>query len=192
MTKRNKPERIIPEICQAVKRLRTHLGLSQARAAIEWQIAEQTLSRFELGKQTPRDPFVLMRLREAAADAGLAKDEELFNEALNAHPSSPPRPRPQFDPPWLDPSTRPPDPPTPTLDEWKLMAAARVAVRFYRDNARAMEKAAGPALDLVTEVLRSAPAVGRIDASFYRDLEKKLDELATRRVLEGLRKDGIK
>jgi hypothetical protein len=75
--------------------------------------------------------------------------------------------------------------PTYTPFQWRLMQAARIAMNFFPDVARAMEEAAGPALDLVDEIMADA-AMGerKVSVQFYNNLETQLDERAARKVFE--------
>jgi hypothetical protein len=73
--------------------------------------------------------------------------------------------------------------------EWRLMHAARIAIRLYPEQARAMEKAAGPALALVDEVLRSVDAGPILGQAFYTNLEQRLNEFADRRAFETLKQE---
>ena len=72
------------------------------------------------------------------------------------------------------------------------MQAARIAIRHYPENARAIEKAAGPALGLVDELLRSADATAVLSPTFYTDLEQRLTVLADRRAFETLKQERNK
>jgi len=54
--------------------------------AQETGIATQTISRFELGKQEPRNLVVLLRLREVAEQTGLEAEIKVFSDALSKAP----------------------------------------------------------------------------------------------------------
>jgi hypothetical protein len=55
-----------------------------------------------------------------------------------------------------------------------------------------MEKAAGAAVGLVDELLRSVDAAATLGAALYADLEQRLNELADRRALESLKQERSK
>jgi hypothetical protein len=136
-----------------------------------------SLSRFELGKQVPADFGVLNSLEFAARDRGLSEESRLFDEARmkvrwNAYrrPNLPEATAPVYSP-----------------AEWRLMQSVRIAIRLYPESVRAIEKAAGPALALVDEVLRSAEAAVALGPAFYIDLEQRLTLLADQRALEAVR-----
>jgi len=62
-------------IAQAIKRLRKSLGKNQIEFAEMLGCQQNTVSRYELGKLVP-GPIILMRMAEAAKDAGMAEGEE--------------------------------------------------------------------------------------------------------------------
>jgi len=147
-------------------------------------IASQTISRFELGKQVPRDMAVVMQLRDAAAAVGLAAEEKLFKEALVE--SSLPR-HVAAERPITIMVYRP--------HVWRLMQAARIAADFFPDEAHAMETAAPQALALVDEVIQSIDPdqiQRHEDPHFYEDLESELGTLAGRKIWKNLIKKGDK
>jgi transcriptional regulator with XRE-family HTH domain len=76
----------LPELCRAVRAIREAAGWSQEKMAQETGIATQTISRFELGKQEPRNLVVLIRLREVAEQTGLDSEIKLFSDALAKAP----------------------------------------------------------------------------------------------------------
>ena len=156
----------LPQLCVAVKRVREALGESQEKFAQRTGIASMTVSRFERGKLVPREYRVVRALWEAAADAGLDHETRLFDSVLADTPA----------PSW--PSTKYP------LQEWRLMQAARIAVRFYRfhEQALAIEKAAAPALALVDQILKDADPVYDLGGSSpnFDLLEDRLNELVER------------
>ena len=120
-------------LCVAVRCIRENAGWSQDEMAKKTNIAPQTISRMELGKQTPRDEFVLMALSDAAADAGLDAEEKLFDQAVKNHPGT-----------RLDATIVVQ---TYTPQQWRLMQAARIADLFFPDVAKAIERAAGSRLN---------------------------------------------
>jgi transcriptional regulator with XRE-family HTH domain len=172
-----KPRRKLPALCEAIRRARRGTGKTQQEFAADIGVATMTLSRYERG-DVPRDRAILGRLRAVAADAGCVVEEQLFFDALMALPGGPPR----FEPSVMIP--------THTPAQWRLMQAARIAMNFFPDMARAIEEAARPALDLVDEIMEGA-ALGerRVSVQFYADLESKLDELAARKIFQ-IKKKG--
>jgi transcriptional regulator with XRE-family HTH domain len=179
-SRKPKVQREKPALCVAVRRIREIAGWSQERMAQETGIASQTISRFELGKQVPRDSKVLMKLREAAADAGLDAESQLFNDALNEQSGD-----------W--PSAEPGATMTPnfyTPRQWRLMQIGKIAAVFSPDIAASMEQAGGPFTALVDEVIAAAPTGGPMDSDFYYRLENRVYELATQRAFQILKKEG--
>jgi transcriptional regulator with XRE-family HTH domain len=171
----------LPPLCAAVKRVRAAYGDTLQRFAERVGISMNSLSRFELGKQVPADHGVLKRLEHAARERGLREESVLFLRAGyidtgNLLLSCQPR------------ESAAPIAPTYSPLEWRLMQAARVAIRLYPESARAIEKAAGPALGLVDEVLRSADAAD-LTPEFYEGLERRLTLLADRRAFENLKQE---
>jgi transcriptional regulator with XRE-family HTH domain len=177
---KSKPE--LPPLCRAVRRIREATGWSQEQMAQHTRIASQTISRFELGKQVPRDMAVLLQLREAAAASSCAAEEKLFQEALIEQSGS--LPRHVIEPSIVIQTYRP--------HVWRLMQAARIAIDFFPETARAMEKAAGPALDLVDEIFGEVATEGTNFSApnFYSDLETRLSELAARKLFQQFQKGG--
>lgn len=178
----NKPKvkRDVPEICAAVRRIRQVAGWSQERMARETGIASQTISRFELGKQVPRQSEVLRSLIDAAGDAGLVDEEQLFTAALAERESWPGSERPS---PRITNETY-------TPHEWRLMQTARIAINYFPETVHLIEEAAAPALELVDQIMASAGTEGQLDARFYRDLEQQLSALAARKLFQNRKKDG--
>src|SRR4029434_6856029 len=85
--------------------------------------------------------------------------------------------------PWKEPYTP---------HEWRLMHTARIAVRFYPEQARAIEQAAGPALSVVDEILSSADPANLQDVGFYLELEERVNRLAEQLSFARFRKDPKK
>jgi transcriptional regulator with XRE-family HTH domain len=169
---KGKSTRKMPAVCLAIRAVRAKTGKSQEVFAQEIEIASMTLSRYERGV-VPRDRAVLGRLRAVAADAGCVIEEQVFYDALMALPGGPSR----FEPTVMVPAFTP--------LQWRLMQAARIAMNFFPDVARAMEEAARPALDLVDEIMAEAAAGDRrVSVQFYANLETKLDELAARKIFQ--------
>lgn len=70
---------------QLIRRLREHIGLTQAGLAEELNTRQQTISEWERGAYRPRGPAarLLTRVAEDAAfpyDAGAARDEDAQGE----------------------------------------------------------------------------------------------------------------
>lgn len=71
---------------QLIRRLREHIGLTQAGLAEELNTRQQTISEWERGAYRPRGPAarLLTRVAEDAAfpyDAGATRDEDAQDEA---------------------------------------------------------------------------------------------------------------
>src|SRR5215471_101816 len=78
-----KPEQAetLPELCAAVREVRNAYDESEEQFARRVELAGQTVSRFERGRQIPTDFHVLKRLAASAQAMGLAKETELFEQA---------------------------------------------------------------------------------------------------------------
>jgi transcriptional regulator with XRE-family HTH domain len=163
------------ELCAAVRRIRNATGDTQEKFAQRIGVAVMTISRFETARQVPRHFRVLSELRDVARAAGLDVEESILSGVLTEHPSSS--------------LGQPQEFVTFTPAEWRLMHAARIAVRFYPETARAIEEAAAPTLALVDEILRYARPDRVLTAGFYMAMEDQLDELAERRSFEYLRRE---
>jgi transcriptional regulator with XRE-family HTH domain len=166
----------LPPLCAAVRRVREAYGETLEEFGRRVRVSLNSVSRFELGKTVPADFNVLGSLARAARERGLTVEADLFIEA-------------QTQVRWRayrGPTSEGTEP-VYSPQEWRLMHAARIAVRLYPEHARAIEDAAGPAVGLVDEVLRSVDAGSTLDAAFYADLEQRLNELADRRALESLK-----
>jgi transcriptional regulator with XRE-family HTH domain len=180
MPKKNKPEvkLQLDELCEAVKRTRLAYGDTQERFARRVALSVMTISRFELGKAVPKDPNTLDRLVQVAASHGsLDHEAGLFAEAANDA-------RRRLSPydrftPFADQAM-----PFQSLREWRLMGAARIAARYYQDEAARMAEAAPEAMEIVDSILADANPSEDIDAGFYLNLEQKLTELAEQRALK--------
>jgi hypothetical protein len=110
-------------------------------------------------------------------EAGLEADVSLFDDALNEIAIS-----------MGAPDDRQSSALSPRV--WRLMEAARIAVIYFPDAAREMEKAAGPALDLVKEIMSALVNVPEhLSCRFYSELSSRLDTLASRRAFSDLRGD---
>jgi transcriptional regulator with XRE-family HTH domain len=168
-------------VCAAVKRVRETYGETLQVFAQRVGISMNSLSRFELGKQIPADFGVLNSLEYAAHAKGLTEESRVFDEArqrvrFNAFRSSPSSWRPEVPEVVIAHSPQ----------EWRMMQAGWIAVRVYPEIVQAIEKAAGPALAIVDEVLRSSHPT-TLDAQFYSELERRLITLAERRAFEKLK-----
>jgi DNA-binding XRE family transcriptional regulator len=182
---KKKISRELSPLSVAVKRIRQRSGYTQEQFAQAVGLAVMTVSRFETGRQVPTDPNVLMRLEQAARDAGLSDETALFSEALGEFEWS-------TNWGWTRSPVR--DPPTGTraefrVSEWRLMQAVRVLCRIRPeaagDLAQFLNTASG-AVDLVDEVLKTADPAQVASGSIWRDLEKKVTVLADHRALERL------
>jgi transcriptional regulator with XRE-family HTH domain len=142
------------------------------------KVSFNTISRYELGRMVPADFNVLGSLARVARDCGLTAEADLFTEA-----QSQVRFR-SYRGPISEGAGAVYSP-----QEWRLMHVARIALRLYPEHARAIEKAAGPAVGLVDEILRSVDDCSTLDAAFYADLEQRLNEIADRRAFENLKQE---
>ena len=182
-----KPKPDIHPLCAAVRSLRAKMRLSQQELAAQLDIAPMTLSRFERGTQVPRDPEVLARLRKVAESSpGLATEFLTFHSAFLAamERKSPYEAADEY--------------PRENLarlagysaEEWELMQCARIAVSHFPKEAKAMKKAAGPALRLVKQVIRTTDFSGRpLDNNFYLALEQRIDDLVQQIGFERLQEE---
>jgi transcriptional regulator with XRE-family HTH domain len=68
------------DLCAAVKRVRLALGEAQEAFSRRVGLSAMTVSKFELGKQVPRDRAVLAHLAKAARAAGLEAEAGLFEQ----------------------------------------------------------------------------------------------------------------
>jgi hypothetical protein len=117
-----------------------------------------------------------LALTDYARDAGLVKE---YDELRNAY----------------DESIKGMGPPVTSsepgaihsLKQWRLMAAARIALLYYPERVAAIEQALGPALELVDTVLRNADETQKLQ---YAALDYDIDVLGERRALEELKKVG--
>jgi transcriptional regulator with XRE-family HTH domain len=182
MVRKSKREmtRHMPPLCVAVKRVRKAYGETLEEFGRRVRVSITSISRFELGKTSPSDFNVHANLARAARDRRLTEESELFLEAQH---------KARFR------AYRGPSPgeetiiaPTYTPQEWRLMQAVRIAIRLFPENVRAIEKAAGPAVALVDEILRSADAAV-LGPAFYAGLEQRLNELANQRAFEILKQE---
>jgi len=155
-------------------------------------ITTQSISRFELGKQVPRDVAVLVSLRNAAIAAGRMDEMELFNQAVREELA------PVATPEEIETITGRQSitgvahikSATPDPRVWRLMQTARIAAEYFPDAARVMEQAAGVALVVVNEVIAAAPPPNPADDRFYRELERQLDALAAKKAFAALQKES--
>jgi transcriptional regulator with XRE-family HTH domain len=173
--RRNQSATTLPELCAAVLRLRKATRLKQVQLAPSLGFSAQTLSNFEVGRRIPRSKFILMKFRELAAALNMPAEVMLFDEALGSR--------------FLEAAlalnfnTQP----SYTLHEWRLMQAARIAVRCWPELAWAMEQSAGEALTVVDRIL-SAAVPSTVDAAFYRDLEQRISTVAEQRSFDSFGK----
>ena len=172
MNEKNKPKVnvAIPEICAVVKRVRLAYGDSQEQFARRVMLSSMTISRFELGKAVPSDPDTLHRLYTVAAAHGLKAEARLLLEAKRDR--LPSERFAQFARLTI---------PFHSLEEWRLMCAARIAARYFSDEAVAIQKAAPRAMEMVDAILRDDTSKGIVDYDLW---EERLTELAEQRALE--------
>ena len=181
-----------PELCVAVRRIRQASKLSQEQLAAIG-VASQTLSKFETGKLVPRSDSTLQKFASVAGQLGLPEEQALFEQAISAI-----RKKPYLTPAaavvpvehilaTIVPAAT--GHPLYTPHEWRLMQAARIALRSHPGVARAIEQAAGDVLTLVDEVLGTA-APSSVNAGFYRELEQQINLLAEQRAFATFRKEG--
>jgi transcriptional regulator with XRE-family HTH domain len=161
-------ETALPELCTAVRRLRKATKLSQVDLAQSLNCSSQTLSNFECGHRIPRSKVILLKFRELAQALNLPPEVALFDEALGSRFLETAR--------ALNFHAEPPY----SLHEWRLMQAARIAVRCWPALAWAIEQAAGEAVAVVDEILAAA-VPSSVDAAFYRDLEQRINSVAEQR-----------
>jgi transcriptional regulator with XRE-family HTH domain len=170
---KTKRSRNLPAVCQSIRNLRKKTGQSQEDLARDLELTSMSLSRYETGVTIPRSRTTLNRLVAIAFDAGCLVEEDVFRQAAMALPGGPSR----FEPSVMVASYSP--------LEWRLMQAARIALAYFPDVGRAIEQAAGPALDLVDEILADA-ALGerKVTAQFYANLETQLNQRAAQKLFK--------
>ena len=167
------PTTEIHPLCAAARRIRMASGMSQERMAQLSGISTQTISRFELGKQEPRDPRILRSYITLANSMSL-DDAKLFDSALEAIS--------------IDVNANARDNTDPRA--WRLMEAARIAALYFPEAARAMEQAAGPALAVIKEVVATSDIPEHLSARFFQSLSERMDATAKRMVLQGFQKES--
>lgn len=148
-------------------------------------IATQTISRFELGKQIPKDVGVLLRLRDAANAAGLASEAAAFDYALMGYrmwPASRERiPSPILNLPY-------------TPQEFRLRQIAGLVALYSPKVARSIEEAAEEfalARETVDEVIAArVTARNMADARLYSEMETEIKAVAARKIFQNLKKEG--
>jgi transcriptional regulator with XRE-family HTH domain len=171
----------VDALCGGVKEIRQAYSDSQEAFARRIGVSSMTISRFELGKQVPRDPLVLWRLYQAAVQAPPRLDSAivpLFAEALHR----------EIGPDWHKYTETWPVPNRQarsyTLSEWRLQSVARIAAKYFFEEAAAIELSAPSSTALVDSVLRDAHAADQIDDSFYEYLDQRLSDLAEKTLLQ--------
>jgi transcriptional regulator with XRE-family HTH domain len=186
---RDKRKPSLDNRCAAIKRIRMAAGWSQEQLAQISGITTQSISRFELGKTVPRDVAVLVALRRAAKAAHAAggpdspDESHYFDEAISEELGT------RATPEEIEAMTTAtkqmiiglPDP-----RAWRLLQIARIAAKYFPQDARAMEAAGGQALAVVNEIIAAAPPPDAADIRFYGELERQLDELAAKKVFTAL------
>ena len=162
----------IPELCQAVRRVRTALDETQEAFARRIGVTLISVSRFERGTE-PRDASVLYGLQRAAESAGMDPEAAAFATA------------PAFlaAPPGLfhnAPAVR--TVAADSLAEWRLLLIARAAFRHVPHLVPAIEQAAGLARELVDGVLRDSNPGDLNAASIETEIGKRADILTLSRI----------
>jgi transcriptional regulator with XRE-family HTH domain len=191
-----KKNKELSQLCIAVKAVREVLGDSQERFARRVGVALMTISRFERGVLEPRDPRVLLNLAKVTDEikkgtlflltAGTEKvmkvenASKLFNGAYK-----------EYERLWetdetvaqLESLARLAPPAFLSVREWRLVCAARLALRYYPEYVGAIEKAAAPAIVLIDEILAGADE----NAISYQQFERAVFALAERQMLKDLK-----
>jgi transcriptional regulator with XRE-family HTH domain len=182
---KSKTKPALPALCAAVRKIREAANWSQADMARVTNIASQSLSRFELGKNIPRSMEVLIALKTAALDVGLEEEAQMFQYTLDERFPRIPytehgrAPNPEY-------LTAAPE--TLTPDEWAHSLLGRIATKYAPEEARALRAAAPTTWAIIADVVREAETEGQMDARFYGELERKISEIAKRRALQDLGK----
>jgi DNA-binding XRE family transcriptional regulator len=177
----------VPELCSAVKRVRSTLDFPQETFARIIEIAVTTLSRFESGRAIPRDARVLENLAGVAREAGCGAEAEKFMAAVAtarkrkvmteySHPRQL-MPSPGYTHAAFGVAAY-------SLLQWRLMAAVRTAALYYPERIAAIEEVLGPALTLVDDVVAEAEARHHLD---YLGLDSALYVVAEQRALTELK-----
>jgi transcriptional regulator with XRE-family HTH domain len=187
--RKSKPKAGVPELCEAVRKLRIAAHWSQEDMSRITNIAAQTISRFELGKQVPKDVGVLMRLRDAANSAHLPAEAIPFERALMGGYTTWP---------MGDPSIRPsaPYPVLPhTPEQFRLGQIAGIVALHAPKVAAAMEKAAEAfplAKEVVDEVIHEWLTESNLtDARTYSWMEQEIRGRVFRKVFERIKREAV-
>jgi transcriptional regulator with XRE-family HTH domain len=172
----------LPPLSAAVKRTREAFGDTQERFARRIDVAVMTVSRFETGRAEPREPRILMRLINAAREIDLMAEAKEFETAYLEAENGRAIDRFHSDRAFVHPalSAMACGLAAYSLQQWRLMAAARTAALYYPDRVAAIERAAGPALTLVDSVLKETDETKALD---YSALDLALNALAERLAL---------
>ncbi len=165
----------IPPLCAAVKRVREEYGDTQERFARRLGVAVMTVSKYETGRAEPRDSDTLLSLCVLASDKGLTDEKHLFHNAYEEFARAR---NPDFD---RNVAQR-----IGSLREWRLSFAARLAILYFPEIATALERAAGPALAIIDNVLADAPEDSA--GGPYERFEREAFLLAEREVLKDFQK----
>jgi hypothetical protein len=166
------------DLCSLVKEVRVKLGDSQESFAHRILVASATVSRFERCVQSPRDPKILENLKNAAILARV--DAERITLVMRALDRAKGSDSTTFTVPTAQLRTR-------TLSEWRLQSAALIAAKYHPEEAIAIEKAASQSMQIVDSVLRETETADQIDDAFYEDLDRRLSDLAEKRLLQRFR-----
>jgi transcriptional regulator with XRE-family HTH domain len=175
----------LPELSVATLAVREALRMSQERFAHSLGVTAMSVSRWERGVQVPTDFQILNALYTIAQDQGLSREVEIFDRArqamrLTAYQA------PRFvDPDLLAAWHRESDSGYPSLRQWRLMVAARLAVLYFPERVMEIERVLAPAIAMVDTVLGGCADDAEID---HRRLESEIMRLAQRRMLQELKK----
>lgn len=147
-----------------------------------------TINRFETGKAEPREPYILKTLATIAHEANMELERDLFFEAQKESERVR-NIKNHYLPSYTGMGTVTAGIGAYSLVQWRLMAAARTACMYFPETVAAIEKAAGPAMELVDEVLSTSEYV---DPMNYSGLDFDIHSLGERRTLEALKQEKNK
>jgi hypothetical protein len=176
----------IHPLCQSVLDLKNASGLTYEQFAARIRVAQQTAYRFSAGLQIPKDPAVLIRLRDVAITLGLTDQANTFDYAAHG---------------WntMIPASGPPRLPTTTVlekrspDQARLAMAAELAVSLFPDACREAEEALAVPLLLVDKAFRELHKYNTVyDAQHYQRVKAKLDELVKQKLFPRAKKGDSK
>jgi hypothetical protein len=172
----------IHPLCASVRTLKMASGWTLQEFALRAGVAQQTAYRFSAGLQIPKDPAVLIRLRDVAITLGLTNEANTFDYAAHG---------------WntMIPASGPPRLSTTTVlekrspDQARLALAAELAVSLFPDAAREAEEALAVPLLLVDKAFRELHKYNTVyDAQHYQRVKAKLDELVKQKLFPRAKK----